>query len=198
VRALGETSPGAFDVALSCDNSPPHRFTAQAAPLAARRMATKPRRGGPTIGGIRDGDQLLTERSRAMTPRSHESGVRSVWFQVWDWSPDTERSMPHHFLLLEAERVWETRYAASEERPPLRADRAAALREAGPVDTQWHEPEATGHHRPLVTANRPWAARRAHRRMAYINALAQRLTVHGTSDYYSSKREECLWPASSC
>lgn len=161
LRAL-RTVPGAYDVALSCDNAIPHLLTDDDLQLAVAGMHARLRDGGLLVVSLRDYDQLLAERPRADMPRVFERPTgRQIAFQVWDWATDALTYTVHQFIVHEqAGGAWQTHHEAAVYRALQRSELTAFLRHAGFRDIRWHEPADSGYYQPIVTARRQYSGLR--------------------------------------
>jgi 2-polyprenyl-3-methyl-5-hydroxy-6-metoxy-1,4-benzoquinol methylase len=155
VRRLEDEVPGRFDVVISCDNSLAHLLTDDDLGLALAGMRAKLEPGGLVLIGTRNNDQLRAERPRFTPPQLVErEGERSVLFQLWDWEED---GAIYHLTMFRHRQVgpeWFTSMGSTRSRAISRAELERALAQAGFVDLAWHEPAATGHHQPLLSAVR--------------------------------------------
>ncbi|MBA2557428.1 MAG: class I SAM-dependent methyltransferase [Chloroflexi bacterium] len=156
VRRLSEEVPGTFDVVIACDNSLPHLLTDDDLALALENMHAKVVPGGLVMIGVRDYDRLRSERPRFTPPQIVErDGMRSVLLQLWDWAEDGTTYRLTMFRHRQADGQWTSRTGSTIYRALTRAQLEGFMERAGFVDIMWDEPEATGHHQPLVTARRP-------------------------------------------
>lgn len=156
VRRLSEHVEGVFDAVLACDNALPHLLTDDDLHQGLCAMASRLRRDGLFLASTRDYDVLVRERP-AMTPAEILTGPpgRRIIFQVWDWHPDSRGYRVQQFIAKDTGTGWQMVCHAAEYRALLRADFTDALRLAGLTDVQWHAPERSGYHQPIVTARKP-------------------------------------------
>lgn len=154
-RTLSRDVSGVFDIVVSCDNSLPHLLTDEDLELATGNMLAKIAPGGMVMIGIRDYDRLRAEQPRFTPLRLVEQGdERSVLFQLWDWSADGATYRLTMFRHRQTGTEWTTQTGTTTYRALTRIDLGRFLQQAGFVGITWHEPDATGHHQPLVTARK--------------------------------------------
>ncbi len=154
-RTLANDVPGTFDVVISCDNSLPHLMTDHDLALALANMHAKLAGGGLLVIGVRDYDALLKERPRFTQPQVVEGqDSRSVVFQLWDWTDDGTSYRLTMFVIKQGHDTWETTVHEATYRVLLRDELATFAHDAGFTDIQWHFPQTSGHHQPLMTATR--------------------------------------------
>ena len=156
MRHLASELGGEVDVVISCDNSVPHLLHDAEIRQALTGMFARLVPGGLLVIGIRDYDAVLQERPRFTPPQMTEvDGERSVLFQLWDWADDGETYQLTMFISRQVGSEWGTTTHSSIYRALRRRELDRLAQEAGFVDVAWHFPEETGHHQPLMTANRP-------------------------------------------
>ncbi len=157
VRALPETAPGPFDVAISFDNALPHLVEPGDVDAALHSLATALRAGGLLLVSVRDYDALLAARPSGEPPRiTGPVGTRRVMAQAWEWEPDGPVYRLHQFVLREGPPgQWATRHLETRYRAYRRDELTAAALAAGLTDAEWLEPSATGFYQPILAAHRP-------------------------------------------
>lgn len=154
-RSLDRGVSGTFDAVICCDNALPHMLSDGDLRLALRSIGSKIRPGGLFLGSIRDYDRLVRERPGAETPTVLGGpGDRRVYFQIWDWADDGRTYALHLFLLTEVSGRWETRHYETRYRAVLRAEMGELLGETGFREIEWHAPDESGYHQPVVTARK--------------------------------------------
>jgi glycine/sarcosine N-methyltransferase len=154
-RHLERQVDGLYDVVICCDNSLPHMLTDDDMRLALGGMHARVRPGGLLVVGIRDYDALVPDRPHATMPQVIErASGRSIVFQVWDWAEDGQSYALSLYVLKALGDAWETQCYTTTYRALRRADLDGFLGDAGFGGIRWHFPESTGHHQPLVTAQR--------------------------------------------
>jgi glycine/sarcosine N-methyltransferase len=132
---LAQTVGGGFDAVLCLGNSLPHLLTPEAVAAALADMATVLGKGGLLVIQNRNYDRVWTQRERFMPPTAHRSGDReTIFFRFMDFHADTMTfNMARFWRTADG---WDYRVDATELRPILGDDLAAALDAAGfgPVD----------------------------------------------------------------
>lgn len=153
MRKLADTVPGTFDAVLSCDNSLPHLSTDDDLRAAAENMHQKVAPNGMVVIGIRDYDDLVLTHPHITTPQvGHHDGNTTIIFQHWDWAEDKHAYDLTLFVIKQPDSSWDMTCHTTRYRALLRNELTNMLVETGFADVQWHFPDSTGHHQPLVTA----------------------------------------------
>ncbi len=146
---------GQFDVVLSFDNALAHFLTDSDLQTAVRSMAAKTAPGGLWLASIRDYDRLLQDRPRSTQPQIVETpDGRRISFQVWDWLGDGRSYTLNHYTVKQAGDGWDTNCRVTQLRAWRRAELTLILNQAGLSDIQWHPPESSGFHQPVVSARK--------------------------------------------
>ncbi len=160
-RALESVVTGTFDIVLSCDNSLPHLLTDDDLREAVHSMHAKVRGGGLLLLSIRDYDRVALARPRGEGPRVFDRPEgRHIVFQVWDWTSDGRTYTVNLFIMREKAQGgrsatdWQVTQYATIYRALLRAELEALMKEAGFLEIEWHMPEESGYHQPIVTARK--------------------------------------------
>ena len=151
-RDLGPV-PGTYDVVISCDNAIPHLLADSEIRQALASMHTKLRPRGLLVVSVRDYDRALVERPPTAPPTFTAGPPRRLLVRFHEWQEVGTTYELHFFVLSELSDEWiltahyHTRYRALS-----RHELAVAAHDVGFAAIQWHEPEATGFHQPVLTA----------------------------------------------
>jgi glycine/sarcosine N-methyltransferase len=139
-----------FDAVICMDNALPHLETTEQLVQAAAQIRMKLRPGGLLMASIRDYDRLIEERPAAQGPSFYsDQGHRRIVFQVWDWLDD-RRYMFHLYITRQGAKGWQTVHTAAAYRALLRNELAAALQQAGFINTRWLLPSESGFYQPII------------------------------------------------
>ena len=151
-RDLGSV-PGTFDVVISCDNAIPHLLTDSEVRRALASMHAKLRAQGLLVVSIRDYDRALVERPATAPPTFTLGPPRRLLVRFHDWEEAGPIYDLHFLLLSEESGEWSlTAHHKTRYRALPRHELAAAAHDASFDAIQWHEPDATGFHQPVLTA----------------------------------------------
>ena len=154
-RALEDRLEGTFDAVICCDNALPHMLAREDLLRAASSIRSRLKEGGIFVASIRDYDQLLRERPSATTPKVMDVAGerRRIYFQVWDWEPDSLTYTVNLFLVDQQEQdQWQTRHHQARYRALTTDELTGVLEEAGFSQITWHAPSESSYYQPIVTA----------------------------------------------
>jgi len=150
MRHLAAQVSGTFDVVLSCDNSLPHLLSDSDILTALRNMRKKMTSGGLIVIGIRDYDDTVQNHPSVTPPQVIED--TAIVFQHWDWAEDQRTYKLTLFVIKRHGDDWRMTFHTAHYRVLLRHELTSMLAQSGFIDMQWHFPEITGHHQPIITA----------------------------------------------
>ncbi|MCM3112382.1 class I SAM-dependent DNA methyltransferase [Lederbergia lenta] len=153
LRSLQKDVGGVFDVVLSADNALPHLLTDEDLSLAFQNLSSKLRQNGVLILTLRDYDKLITVKPRVTQTIVFDEGKR-ITFQVWNWIDDLKIYQLLQFILQDMNGKWEMKSFSTTYRALLRAEVDSLLKFDGFTEVEWHMPEKTGFHQPIVTARK--------------------------------------------
>ena len=146
---LGEIS---FNAVICMDNALPHLESTEQLIQAAAQIRSKLAPKGLFMASIRDYDQLIKEKPLVQGPSFYsDQGQRRIVFQIWDWLDDC-RYLFHLYITREVGKEWQTFHVTAPYRAILRDELAAALRQAGFINTRWLLPSESGFYQPVILA----------------------------------------------
>lgn len=157
MRQLEGVSSSQFDVVLCGDNSIAHLLTAEDLLQAFRSMHERVAVDGVLVVSTRSYDDLAARRPSGTPAKFIGSAPnRRVVFQAWEWDaaePCYEMTL---FILQESADGWSTFYSMSTTRSRVwqRSELTVLLNDAGFSNIQWHIPEETDFHQPVITARK--------------------------------------------
>ncbi|MCL6669930.1 class I SAM-dependent methyltransferase [Streptomyces panaciradicis] len=145
--------PGAFDAVVCADNSIAHLMSCEDTAVALGEMRRTLRDDGLLLLTLRDYDALRRTRPASTPPQvSYGPDGRTITFQLWHWHEDGEHYDQEYFQLLPQGEGWEVRLRRAASRALSREQLVEAASAAGFDGLDWHSPEATGFHQPVLTA----------------------------------------------
>ena len=154
VRGVRDHVDGAFDVAISCDNSLPHLLTDEHLEAALRSIHECLRPAGLLLASLRDYDALSAARPDGVPISVHgEAGSRHGSGQAWRWSRDADYVDIELFTFTEdAAGSWRARSHTTRYRALQRAKLESLLISAGFTAVEWFMPDVSGYYQPIVVA----------------------------------------------
>jgi SAM-dependent methyltransferase len=154
VRDVRDHVDGAFDVAISCDNSLPHLLTDEHLEDGLRSVRACLRPAGLLLASLRDYDTLRLTRPDGVPISVHgEVGSRHGSGQAWRWSPDADYVDIELFTFTEdAAGSWHARSGTTRYRALERAKLESLLVSAGFTAVEWLMPDVSGYYQPIVLA----------------------------------------------
>jgi glycine/sarcosine N-methyltransferase len=166
---LGAQLSEQFDVVCCCDNAIPHLLEEKSILEALRAMHHRLVKGGLLVLSIRDYDEALRLQVKGTVPQMFD-GVRGrrIIFQIWQWKTPVLYTL-QHFIMRYESGVWNARQYTVDYRAIKRRDLTRLLRKARFEGIQWHMPDETGYHQPVVTARSSRLSSSSHKAGSGIN-----------------------------
>lgn len=153
MRSLASSPENHFGCVVAFDNSLPHLDSDAEVLNALSAMHSRLRDGGTMLLSIRDYENVLDSRPRAIEPTIiDDNGRRRIVHQIWDWKDD-RRYTVHIFITQQLENDdWANHHFVGHYRAITPAEVAAFARQTGFEKIEVLRPAATGFYQPIIRA----------------------------------------------